>query len=142
MHNWDLCLLIGHDIQQVHGNGLNGGWSGSDGAGKRLRADGSINVRTDNVEAGGASYEGISPDSVCAGHDAVNGMASPARRAPSGMSEWGTTNDGTAINSRDQLLSHQRATSSHPSGAGSPHAQQVKVRPFTTQQQGKFVVSL
>jgi hypothetical protein len=112
-------------LLQVQGNGFTGPWPGSDDrAGKRLRADGSINVRTDNAEAGAASYKGISPDSVCGGH-VVNGLASPARRAPSGVSEWGTASDGTAVNSRDQLLSHQRATSSHPSVAGSPHTQQV-----------------
>ena len=115
--------------QQVQGNGhTNGGWNGQEGGaggtvGKMLRADGSINVRTENVNGGvGSSYEGISPDSVCGAQAAPNGLASPARRAPSGMSEWGTASDGTAVNSRDQLLSHQRATSSQIS-AGSPHAQ-------------------
>lgn len=113
----------------MQGNGhTNGGWNRQEGgaggtAGKKLRADGSINVRTENVNGGaGSSYEGISPDSVCGAQAMPNGLASPARRAPSGMSEWGTASDGTAVNSRDQLLSHQRATSSQHS-AGSPHAQ-------------------
>ncbi len=114
---------------QARGNGhSNGGWNGQEGgggggAGKKLRADGSINVRTENVNGGsGGSYEGISPDSVCGAQAVPNGLASPARRAPSGMSEWGAASDGIAVNSRDQLLSHQRVTSSQHS-AGSPHAQ-------------------
>lgn len=107
------------------GNGWHGqeGDNGGAGGGKKLRADGSINVRTENVTGGaGGAYEGISPDSVCGAQTAANGLASPARRAVSGVSEWGNASDGTAVNSRDQLLSHQRATSSQHS-AGSPHAQ-------------------
>lgn len=112
---------------QVRGQ-QNGGWNGQENGGggaggRKLRADGSINVRTENAKAGpGSSYEGISPDSVCGAQTVANGLASPARRAASGVSEWGAASDGTAVNSRDQLLSHQRATSSQHS-AGSPHAQ-------------------
>ena len=121
-----------HAPAQVNGNGLAPGWRGPQeggagglNGGPKRPVAGSINVRTDNVAATGAgtpSYHNISPDSVCApGLDAVNGLGSPARRAPSGVSEWGAVSDGTgAVNSRDQLLSHQRITSS----AGSPHAQQ------------------
>ena len=132
-----LCRPIGcskHDTcflarQAQVGGQRNGGWNGqenggSGAGGRKLRADGSINVRTENGKGG--SYEGISPDSVCGTQAAANGLASPARRAASGVSEWGVASDGTAVNSRDQLLSHQRVTSSQHS-AGSPHAQVSKL---------------
>ena len=76
-------------MPQVEGNGFqNGGWGesergGGPGGGKQRGPAGVVAVRTDGGEQG-ASYSGISPDSVGAGHDLANGLASPARRHPSG----------------------------------------------------------
>ena len=56
---------------------------GGPGGGKQRGPAGVVAVRTDGGEQG-ASYSGISPDSVGAGHDLANGLASPARRHPSG----------------------------------------------------------
>ena len=168
---------------QVEGNGFqDGGWGesergGGPGGGKQRGPAGVVAVRTDGGEQG-ASYSGISPDSVGAGHDLTNGLASPARRHPSGnlgcsctaavrpfcrpawhctyrevihlagvalshrkrsapsarsglsdmchgvagVSEWGTGSDGTNLNSRDQLLSHNKGRSSM-GGNASPHGQ-------------------
>ena len=77
-------------MAQVEGNGFHpGGWADGDrgggpGGGKQRGPAGVVAIRTDDGEQG-ASYSGISPDSVGAGHDMPNGMASPARRAPSGV---------------------------------------------------------
>ncbi|CAL5228984.1 g12220 [Coccomyxa viridis] len=113
------------DIDKVERNGFHsGGWAegdrgGGPGAGKQRGPAGVVAIRTDDGEQG-ASYAGISPDSVGAGQDLANGMASPARRHPSGISDWGTGSDGTNLNSRDQLLSQNKRRSSN-AGNGSPH---------------------
>jgi hypothetical protein len=76
-------------MEQVESNGFHpGGWAeadrgGGQGGGKQRGPAGVVAIRTDDGEQG-ASYSGISPDSMGAGHDMPNGMASPARRAPSG----------------------------------------------------------
>ena len=75
-------------MAQVERNGFHsGGWAegdrgGGPGAGKQRGPAGVVAIRTDGEQ--GASYAGISPDSVGAGHDLANGLASPARRHPSG----------------------------------------------------------
>lgn len=75
-------------MAQVEGNGFHpGGWTegnrcGGPGSGKHRGPAGVVAVRTDDGEQG-ASYAGISPDSI-GGQDVANGLASPARRAPSG----------------------------------------------------------
>ena len=77
-------------MAQVERNGFHsGGWAegergGGPGAGKHRGPAGVVAIRTDGGEQG-ASYAGISPDSVGAGQDLANGMASPARRHPSGV---------------------------------------------------------
>lgn len=86
------ALRLAHSLRmmaQVERNGFHsGGWAegerGGPGAGKQRGPAGVVAIRTDDGEQG-ASYAGISPDSVGAGQDLANGMASPARRHPSGL---------------------------------------------------------
>ncbi len=86
---WCAATYSAHVVAQVERNGFHsGGWAegdrgGGPGAGKQRGPAGVVAIRTDDGEQG-ASYAGISPDSVGAGQDLANGMASPARRHPSG----------------------------------------------------------